>query len=236
MLKLDVIEPSDSAYASPVVVVPKPDGTWRFCVDYRKVNAKMIKQAYPLPRPDEAFAAMTGAQYFSTIDMASGYWQIEMDPEDKHKTAFTSHRGLYQFKVMPFGLKNAPAMFQTVMDKVLRGLTWQHCLVYIDDIMIFSKTAEEHIRHLDSVFARIAAAGLTVKAKKCHFFKQRVKYLGHIISNKGREPDPDKLQGVRGFPTPRNKSDVRAFLGLAGYYRQYIRNFAKISAPLRIHT
>jgi len=181
MLKAGVIEPAISEWASPVVLVPKPDGKMRFCVDYRKLNAITVRDTYPLPRMDECIDSLGDATLFSTLDCNSGYWQIPVSPEDIEKTTFTCHEGLFWFLRMPFGLRNAPATFQRTMDILLSGLKWKTCLVYLDDIIIFSKSEEEHARHLDQVLTLLAGAGLSLNLKKCHFFRDTVDYLGHVI-------------------------------------------------------
>ena len=181
MLKEDVIEPASSEWASPVVLVPKPDGSMRFCVDYRRLNALTIRDSYPLPRMDECIDSLGDAQLFSTLDCNSGYWQIPVEPSDRDKTTFTSHEGTFRYTRMPFGLTNAPATFQRVVNMTLAGLTWKTCLVYLDDIIIFSQTLEEHLHHLDEVLKRLYCAGLSLKLKKCHFVKDNISYLVHII-------------------------------------------------------
>ncbi|CAF1654656.1 unnamed protein product [Rotaria magnacalcarata] len=194
MLQAGHISPSRSPWAAPIVLSPKKDGSLRFCVDYRKLNANTIRTAYPMPRVDDTLDSLCQAKYISTLDLRSGYWQVELDPDSRDKTAFITHRGLYEFRVMPFGLSNAPATFQCLMDVVLAGLKWQSCLVYIDDIVVFSPTFEQHLRDLSTIFDRLANAGLTLKASKCDFCRKELKYLGHLITPDGIKPDPGLTQ------------------------------------------
>ena len=200
-------------------------------VDFRKVNEVTRKDAQPLPRIDDTIDALEGAKWFSTLDLASGYWQVEMDPHDREKTAFPTPYGLYQFRVMPFGLCNAPGTFQRLREQVLAGLHWTTCLVYLDDIIIFSKTIEDHLDRLRDVFSHLRA-GLKVKPSKCHLLWKEMQYLGHIISENGVATDPEKTKRVSEWPTPTGAKDLQKFLGLASYYRKFIKNFAQIAAPL----
>ena len=232
MLKEHIITPSNSPWASPVVLAPKKNGSLRFCIDYRKLNAVSIRDAYPIPRVDDTLDALGEAKFISTIDLRSGYWQVEMDPDSQAMTAFISHKGLYEFNVMPYGLMNAPATFQRLMDIVLAGLKWQCCLVYIDDVIIYSNTFDQHIKDLTAVFDALRNANLTLKVSKCHFCRNEIKYLGHIITRNGIKPDPELVSAVKEFPRPQTTKDVQAFLGLTGYYRRFIQNYAKIAEPL----
>lgn len=232
MLEYNIFEPSISPWASPIVLVKKKDNSYRFCVDYRRLNASTVKDAYPLPRIDESLEQLSGYSWFSTLDMFSGYWQVELDPADKNKTAFATRRGLFQFRVMPFGLCCAPATFERLMETVLAGLQWDICLVYLDDIIIMGKTFDEMMVNLGRVFDRLLSAGLRLKAKKCHLFQRSVKFLGHVISEEGITTDPEKIESVRNWPVPSNTSEIRSFLGLCGYYRKFIKDFSKIAKCL----
>ena len=232
MLEKKVIEPSSSPWASPIVLTKKKDGTSRFCIDYRRVNDVTLKDAYPLPRIDDTLDALAGSCWFSTLDLASGYWQVELDEEAKHKSAFAVRGGLYQWNVMPFGLCNAPSTFERLMEKVLRGMPWETLLVYLDDVIVYAKTFEEMIARLEEVLIRLGGASLKLKPKKCHLFQKKVAYLGHVVSEEGISTDPDKIKSVKEWPTPTSQTEVRSFLGLASYYRKFIQSFADIARPL----
>lgn len=232
MLKDGIIEPAGGPWASPIVLVKKKDGSIRFCVDYRKLNDLTRKDAYPIPRIDETLDTLSGARFFSTLDLVSGYWQVPVAEEDKDKTAFITHRGLFRFNRMPFGLCNSPSTFERLMERVLQGLQWQVCLLYLDDIIIFSNSIEEHFSRLQSVFDRIRSANLKMKAKKCHLFQTEVSYLGHVVSQYGVATAEDKIEKVKDWPTPRCAKEVRQFLGLTSYYRRFIEGYAHIAKPL----
>ena len=232
MEKKGIVRPSVSPWASPVILVPKKDGTTRFYVDYRRLNAVTKKDVYPLPRIEDILDTIGRARYFTTLDLSAGYWQIQLDQNATEKTAFTTHCGLFEFTRMPFGLCNAPSTFQRLMQTVLAGLEWKSCFVYIDDILVCSRTFEEHIVHLQEVFERLRKANLKLKLAKCSFLCKCVQYLGHIISREGISPDPSKTSKVREFPVPTDVMRLRQFLGLASYYRRFIPNFSKVSRPL----
>jgi len=232
MLANDIIEPTASPWASNVVIIRKQDGNVRFCVDYRRLNDVTRKDSYPLPRIEDCLSALGGACYFSTLDLRAGYWQTAMDEKDADKTAFVTRRGVFRFKVLSFGLANAPALFQRLMDYVLAGLTWEACLVYIDDIIIWADSFSNHLHRLSQVFQRLRAANLKLKSSKCRLFQRKVSFLGHVISSAGIEPDPKKISSVVGWPIPSNLTELRAFVGLASYYRRHVKGFADIARPL----
>ncbi|UYV73203.1 K02A2.6-like [Cordylochernes scorpioides] len=232
MLDQNIIEPSSSPWVSPVVLVKKKDGSTRFCVDYRKLNDITKKDSYPFPRIDATLDTLAGSQWFSTLDLKSGYWQVEMHPDDKEKTAFTTGSGLWQFNVMPFGLCNAPATFERLMEAVLQGLATETCMVYLDDIIVLGKNFEEHLSNIEKVFKRLEASNLKLSPKKCKLFKKEVAYLGHIISAEGVQTDPEKTETVRMWPTPKDLTQLRSFLGLCTYYRRFIPGFSNIARPL----
>ena len=232
MMEAGVIRPSRSPWSSRIVLARKKDGSPRFCVDYRRLNDATVKDSYPLPYQQDLMDNLANAKYFSTIDMASGYWQIPLSEDAIQKTAFTSRFGLYEYLVMPYGLTNAPATFQRMMDLVLVGLTWVECLVYMDDIIIFSETWEEHLIRLKNVFERLREHKLVAKIQKCQFGRESIPYLGHIISIRGTATDPEKVKAIQTIPIPKTVSEVRCILGIFGYYRKFIKNYADVAEPL----
>ncbi|MCG8034660.1 MAG: DDE-type integrase/transposase/recombinase, partial [Candidatus Thiodiazotropha taylori] len=233
MLEAGAIRPSQSPYSSNVVLVRKKDGSLRFCIDFRKLNNRTIKDAYTLPRIDDTIDTLIGAKFFSKLDLRSGYWQVEMEEQDKEKTAFSvGSLGFFECNRMAFGLTNAPATFQRLMERCMGELNLKECLIFLDDILIYSDTFEEHIRRLDAVFSRLHQHGLKLKPSKCEFFKTKVTYLGHVVSADGVETDPDKIKALSDWPVPHNIKTLRSFLGFTGYYRRYIKDYARIVKPL----
>lgn len=232
MLKQEVIRPSHSDWSSPVVVVPKKNGKPRFCIDYRRLNAVTKKDTYPIPRMDDCLDSLGEAQFFSTLDCTAGYWQVPLRKEDQEKTAFACHDGLFEWVVMPFGLTNAPATFQRALDIILSGLKWQICLVYLDDVIVFSKSAEEHVRHLDVVLTRLRKAGVTLNLEKCAFFKKEVEYLGHLVCPGQLKVHNKNTEALKRATFPKTKTHMKSFLGACNVYRRFVKDFAKRARPL----
>lgn len=237
MLDQGIIKPSISPWSSPVWIVPKKmDASgkqkWRVVIDFRRLNEVSVDDKYPLPNIADLLDQLGHCQYFTTLDLASGFHQIEVDPKDTEKTAFSVENGHYEFLRMPFGLKNAPSTFQRIMDSILLGIQNERCAVYMDDILIYSRTIHEHLSRLREVFTRLRKANLKIQPDKCEFLKKEVAYLGHLITPDGVKPDPKKVEAVENFPVPKNTKEVKSFLGLTGYYRRFIPSYAKISKPL----
>lgn len=231
MLSMGIIEPSASEWCSPVVLVPKKDGTVRFCIDFRQVNALTKTDPYPMPRIDELVERLGKAKYITTVDLCKGYWQVAMAQSAKELTAFRTPYGLYHFRVMPFGLQGAPGSFQRLMDQVLRD-TSDFAAAYLDDVVIFSETWTDHCDHLQEIFRRIKEAGLTINPQKCMLARREVSYLGFIIGDGVIRPQLEKVEAIRSFTLPATKKKVRSFLGLVGWYRRFIPNFSSRAAVL----
>ena len=233
MENIGVIRRSNSPWASPVVLVKKKDGSLCFCIDLRKLNARTIKDAYSLPRIEESLDCLNGATIFTSLDLKSGYWQVELDDESIPLTAFTvGPLGFYECVRMPFGLTNAPATFQRLMESCLGEMHLNWCIIYLDNVIIFSSTPEEHITRLRAVLQKLRTAGLKLKPSKCNFFRDRISYLGHIVSKNGVETDPKKIKVIQKWPVPENVYDVRSFLGFTNYYRKFLFRYSRIARPL----
>ena len=231
MLAEGVIEPSQSDWASPIVLVRKKDGSIRLCVDYRKLNAQSRTDAYPMPRIEDILDRVGKAKIITTLDLARGYWQVPVADEDRHKTAFTSPFGLYQFCVMPFGLNGAPATFQRLMNEVVRDME-KFAHAYLDDLVVFSDSWTEHLDHLETILEKLREFGLTAKMAKCQWAMAECTYLGHVVGGGYVKPEINKLEAVENFPVPKTKKEVRSFLGLTGYYRRFIKEYASMAVPL----
>ena len=240
MQEAGVVRPSSSPWACPVVMVRKKDGSHQFCVDYRQLSSVTKADTFPLPRIDDLLDQLGESKFFTTLDLAAGYWQIRVHPNSKEKTAFITPQDLYEFQVMPLGLTNAPSVFQRLMQRVLLGLNPEEgpdfVAVYINDVLVFSRTLEEHIQHLQLVIKRIRECGLKLKPAKCHFIRKEVEYLGHTITPEGLTTNPRLVTAVKEFPIPCNVREVRQFLGLSSYYRRFIPQFSKVAQPLHLLT
>ena len=233
MEAVGAIRRSNSPWASPVVLVKKKDGSLHFCINLQKLNARTIKDAYSLPRIEESLDCLNGASIFTSLDLKSGYWQVELDDESIPLTAFTvGPLGFYKCVHMPFGLTNAPATFQHLMESCLGEMHLNWCIIYLDDVIIFSKTPEEHIERLQAVLQKLRSAGLKLKPSKCKFFQDRISYLGHIVSKDGVGTDPKKIQVILDWPVPQTVYDVRSFLGFTNYYRKFMFHYSQIAKPL----
>ena len=233
MLDAGVIRLSNSSWCNAVVLVRKKDGSLRFCIDFRRLNSLTVKDSHPLPRICETLESLAGAAHYTTIDMNSGFWQVLMDDESKQYTSFTlGSMGLYKYESMPFGLCNAPPTFQRLMLNCLGELNLTYCLIYLDDVIIFSKTEEEHLERMRVVFDRFHEHGLKLKPSKCEVFKTEINYLAHHISKRGVLPSKKNLEAIARCPPPDTYTKVKSFVGLVGHYRHFIKGFANIAAPL----
>ncbi|XP_038063012.1 uncharacterized protein LOC119733697 [Patiria miniata] len=232
LLQSGKITPSKSPWASPVLMVPKKNGQFRFCVDYRKLNRVTKLDAYPMPTIDTILDSLHGAKIFSSLDLRSGYWQMGMAPEDAEKTAFICEEGLFHFTVLPFGVVNGPASFQRLMSEVLGDLIGRTCYVYLDDIVCYSHDVDQHLADLREVLAKLRSAGLTVNFEKCNFACSEMSYLGHVVSEDGLRPNPDKVAAIRDYPVPQTRKQLERFLGMVGWYQKFIPHLSDTADPL----
>ncbi|KAI3685705.1 hypothetical protein L6452_34962 [Arctium lappa] len=232
LLEKGFIRPSSSPWGAPVLFVKKKDGTMRMCIDYRELNKATVKNKYPLPRIDDLFDQLQGAGCFSKINLRSGYHQVKVREEDVPKTAFRTRYGHYEFLVMPFGLTNAPAVFMDLMNRVCRPFLDKSVIVFIDDILVYSKSKTEHEQHLREVLEVLRKESLFAKFSKCEFWLEEVQFLGHVVTRDGVKVDPSKIEAMMNWEPPKSPSEIRSFLGLAGYYRRFIQDFSKIASSL----
>ena len=230
MLDRGLIRPSDSCWSSPVVLVPKENGEWRLCFDYRKVNDLTVPDNFPLPRIEDCIDRVGRAKIVSKFDLLKGYWQIPLSPEARKISAFVTPEGLFECLVMPFGMRNAASTFQRLMWMITNDL--EGCVIYLDDIIIFSETWEEHIKRIKELFNRLKQASLVVNLSKCEFAKAEVVYLGHKVGQGRVVPKESNIEAILSFPTPTNRKNVRQFLGLSGYYRRFVPKYSEVASPL----
>lgn len=230
MLEHGIIEPSSSEWSSPLVLVPKPDGTTRMCVDYRKVNAVSKADSYPIPRIEDCIDRIGSAKYVSKFDLLKGYWQVPLSERAKEISAFVTPDGLYQFRVLPFGLRNAPSCFQRMMNEVTRGLT--NCVTYIDDVVLYSDSWTDHVAQIRDFFERLAEAMLVINLSKSEVGRAQVTYLGHVVGQGHVGPRMAKVQAIADLPIPHTRRQLMRVLGMCGFYRKFVSNFAAITEPL----
>jgi len=227
-----IIRPSTSPYCSPVLLVKKKTGDLRLTLDFRALNAQTVKSVYPLPLISELFDALYGSSFFSLYDLHSAFYQLAMHPNDMHKTSFVTHNSQWEFTRMPMGISGAPSSYSRLMEIILKPVLRKHTLVYIDDILIYSNSFEEHLKHTEEVFQILLRNGLRLKPGKCSMVKAEILFLGHIIDANGIRPDPKKVEAIKNYPIPKNVDQLRSSLGLLGYYRKFIRNYGEKAHPL----
>lgn len=232
LLNNNIIRPSESPWNAPLVVVQKKNGNLRLCVDYRGLNAVTLRPIYPIPETKQLLDTLSGSQFFSALDLSSAYYQMEVEEADRHKTAFTTRRGQFEFNRMPFGLCGAPATFQRMMHIVLQSENWLQCLIYLDDVLVFAKDFNEHLQRLESILQKLLEAGIKLSPTKCTLFSQKLTFLGHVVSKNGIFPDPEKIEKVKNWSKPNTIEELRSFLGFANYYRRFIKNYSELTTPL----
>ena len=236
MLQYGQIEKSHASWSSPVLLIKKKDNTYRFVVDYRQLNNLTERDSYPLPRIDETLNRLSGNSYFTKLDLKTGYHQIPIDPSDRDKTTFVTYGGMFRFTVMPQGLRNAPSSFQRIMYELLVTNRWDFCLVYIDDVLIFSHTFEQHVSHLNEILSVLATANLQLNPQKCSLVRSEIDYLGHTINGQGIRPLQENIDAIVKLPIPTTPKQVHSFVQAANYYRDHIEDFSKLAAPLFPYT
>ena len=233
MLDLGAIRKSQSPWSSPIVLVRKKDGKLTFCIDLRKLNQRTVRDNYCLPKVEHMLEQLIGSEWFCTLDLKSGYWQVELTEESKPYTAFTCGLlGFFECDKMPFSAANTPATFQRLMENCLGSLNLTWCVVYLDDIIVYGKDPEDLLLRLGGVFEKLRKAGLKLKPSKCNFFKEEIEFLGHVVSEEGIATNPSKVQAIQDWPIPKTVHDIKSYTGFVGYYWKYIPHFSKIARPL----